>query len=67
MSYKILFAEDEKILGQLVVEGLQKHGLDVKHVSAGTDVLAAYREYKPQLCLLDIMLPGKDGLYRCYV
>jgi Response regulators consisting of a CheY-like receiver domain and a winged-helix DNA-binding domain len=65
MQYRILFAEDEQILGALVKEALQKHGYDVLLVTNGSDVLAAYHKHRPQLCLLDIMLPGKDGYEAC--
>lgn len=61
MKYRILFAEDEKILGTLVKESLEKHDYDVMHITAGSDVLQAYRDFAPHLCLLDIMMPGKDG------
>lgn len=61
MKHRILFAEDEKILGQLVTEALRKEGFDVHHVSNGSQIQLAYREYRPHLCLLDVMLPGKDG------
>jgi DNA-binding response OmpR family regulator len=53
--------EDEKILGSLVVELIHKRGHEVKLVTNGGDALQAYRQFKPHLCLLDIMLPGKDG------
>lgn len=53
--------EDERILGQLVKESLAKLNFEVMQVTNGSDALQAYRELKPHLCLLDIMLPGKDG------
>ncbi|MBZ0100471.1 MAG: response regulator transcription factor [Taibaiella sp.] len=61
MRYKILFVEDESILGQLVAEALVKKGYEVKHISNGAEGLKAYRIFQPHLCLFDIMLPGKDG------
>jgi DNA-binding response OmpR family regulator len=61
MTYKILYVEDEKILGQLVTESLRKGNYEVMQVSNGAHALSAYREFKPHVCLLDIMLPGKDG------
>lgn len=61
MKYRILYVEDELILGQLVMEALQKLNYEVRQVTNGTDALKAYREQQPHLCLLDIMLPGKDG------
>ncbi len=61
MKHRILYVEDEKILGQLVTEALEKHGYQVQQVKNGIDALSAYRSFGPHLCLLDIMLPGKDG------
>lgn len=61
MKFRILYIEDEKILGQLVCEALQKQGYDVLQIANGAAGLQAYRNYKPHLCLLDVMLPGKDG------
>lgn len=61
MRYKILFAEDELILGKLVKESLEKAEYDVKLVTNGLEVLQAYRDEKPHICLLDIMLPGRNG------
>lgn len=61
MSYRILYIEDEAILGKLVCETLQKQGYEVKQITNGTQALQAYKQYGPHLCLLDIMLPGKDG------
>lgn len=61
MKYRILYIEDEHILGTLVTEGLKKLGYDIEQRTSGNDALHYYRKFKPHLCLLDIMLPGKDG------
>lgn len=61
MAYKILFIEDEKILGNLVKEGLEKEGLETLHLTNGSTAIQSFRDYAPHLCLLDIMLPDKDG------
>lgn len=61
MRYKILFVEDEAILGRLVFDGLVKAGFDVELVKNGIDALPVFRDFTPHLCLLDIMLPGKSG------
>ena len=61
MKHRILYVEDEQILGQLVKESLEKLGFEVLQIKNGFDALKAYRDFKPHLCLLDIMLPGKDG------
>lgn len=61
MQFRILYVEDEKILGQLVTESLQKLNYDIKQVTNGAMALQEYRRFQPHLCLLDVMLPGKDG------
>lgn len=61
MDYRILYVEDEQILGQLVTEFLTKLGYQVTLVNNGYDALPAFKKTAPHLCLLDIMLPGKDG------
>lgn len=61
MSYRILYVEDEKILGNLVAEILEKAGYEVMLIANGDTAHQAFRKFKPHLCLLDIMLPGKDG------
>jgi len=59
---RILFAEDEPFLGQLVKEALEnKKDLTVTWITDGAAVLPAFSDIKPQLCILDVMLPGKDG------
>ena len=60
-KHKILFVEDEMILGHLVRDGLIKAGFDVMLINNGVDAAPAFREFAPHLCLLDIMLPGKSG------
>lgn len=61
MKHRILYIEDEHILGRLVTESLTKKGYQALQVTNGADALYHYRKYEPHLCLLDIMLPGKDG------
>lgn len=61
MKHRILYAEDEPVLGQQVTEALQQHGFDTIRVSNGSDITPAFKKHQPHLCLLDIMLPGIDG------
>lgn len=61
MKYRILYIEDEHILGKLVTESLAGQGYQVLQVTNGSDALHHYRQFSPHLCLLDVMLPGKDG------
>ncbi|GAB4332174.1 MAG: response regulator transcription factor [Flammeovirgaceae bacterium] len=58
---KILYVEDEPFLGRIVKESLESRQFEVKMVSDGEDVLPAFTDYKPDICILDVMLPNKDG------
>jgi len=58
---KILMVEDELALGQIVADSLKTRGFDVFYVAEGTKVLSAFVNFKPDIILLDIMLPGLDG------
>ncbi|MBV8659877.1 MAG: response regulator [Burkholderiales bacterium] len=58
----VLVVEDEPKLGQLLVDYLQAGGYIAHLIHEGTEVVEWVRANKPSLILLDIMLPGKDGL-----
>ena len=61
MSTKILYIEDELFLGKIVKESLEIRGFEVIMESNGARAAELYRQSKPDVCVLDIMLPGKDG------
>jgi len=61
LKTKILIAEDDTSIRQFLHILLSREGYDVKVVGDGTEVSAEYRNYKPDLLLLDIMMPGMDG------
>jgi DNA-binding response OmpR family regulator len=61
MSIKILYVEDELSLGKIVKESLQSRGFDVVMESDGAKVLALFKQLAPAVCVLDVMLPNKDG------
>ena len=61
MNITILYVEDEQFLGKIVKESLQTRGFDVFMESDGAKVLAMFRKVQPDVCVLDIMLPNKDG------
>lgn len=61
MKTKILYAEDEPFLAQIVQESLQSRQYEVRLVNNGQDAQAAFAAFKPHICVLDIMLPGKNG------
>jgi two-component system response regulator BaeR len=58
----VLVVEDEPKLASLVVDYLHASGFETQHVADGRDVLAAIVERKPDIVLLDLMLPGRSGL-----
>ncbi len=58
---KILLAEDEPALGQIVKESLETKGFNVFLCKDGNDALELYYQEKPQLLVLDVMMPKKDG------
>jgi DNA-binding response OmpR family regulator len=61
MSYKVLYVEDEPFLARIVSDGLKSSGYTVKLVADGSLAMEEYRTMQPDLCILDIMLPSKDG------
>ncbi len=58
----IYYVEDDTNIRELVVYTLEKSGLPAQGFSNGEDFYKALREQLPDLVLLDIMLPGEDGL-----
>jgi len=61
----ILIVEDEPKLASLVTDYLQAAHFETEHIADGREALAAIRAKKPELVLLDLMLPGRDGLEVC--
>jgi two-component system phosphate regulon response regulator PhoB len=62
---KILVVEDEEDILELIKYNLTKEGYQVTAVSSGELAIEAARRVVPDLILLDIMLPGMDGLEVC--
>lgn len=65
MSRKVLVVEDEEKLARLLVDYLQQSGFVTLIIADGAEVVALVRQQAPDLILLDIMLPGRDGLEIC--
>jgi two-component system alkaline phosphatase synthesis response regulator PhoP len=59
---KILVVDDEPSISKVVVSYLRKEGYEVYSAADGPGGLKAARTYRPDLIVLDIMLPGMDGL-----
>ncbi len=58
---KILFVEDDDALAGVYIVRLQAEGFDVRRVANGEEALAAATEYRPDLVLLDVMMPKVSG------
>jgi DNA-binding response OmpR family regulator len=58
---KILVAEDDAFLSTLLKNRLAREGFDVLTVGHGDEVIPLIKKEKPDLLLLDIILPGKVG------
>lgn len=58
---KILYIEDEPFLGKVVKESLESRRFEVRMLTDGVGALDLFRSFSPDICILDIMLPTKDG------
>lgn len=62
MSTRILLVEDEPALARGLSDNFRDEGYDVQLVARGDQVLGAIRDVRPDLVVLDVMLPGRSGL-----
>lgn len=60
-QYKILLVEDDEALAQVYTSRLQLEGFEVRHVANGEDALSSAVDFKPDLILLDAMMPKITG------
>ncbi len=65
VTKKILIVEDESDLVKLLKYNLEKEGFRVNYATDGTVALSEVRRDTPDLVILDLMLPGLDGLEVC--
>lgn len=65
MAHKILVIDDDNALREMVGIVLESEGFDVSYHDAGSGALDAFKASTPDLVLLDVMLPGKDGIEVC--
>ncbi len=62
---KILIVDDDNNIAELISLYLIKECYDTKIVNDGTEALLAFEQYRPNMILLDLMLPGIDGYQVC--
>ncbi|WP_019243370.1 MULTISPECIES: response regulator YycF [Bacillus] len=65
MEKKILVIDDEKPIADIIEFNLKKEGFEVHCAYDGNEALLKVEEIHPDLILLDIMLPGRDGMEVC--
>src|ERR1700719_4285591 len=65
MPRKALIVDDEPDTGHLLSENLRRWGFETVVLDEGDRVTAWVHEHQPDLVLLDLMLPGKDGYDIC--
>ncbi len=65
MNEKILIVEDEAKLANLLADYLRASGFESVLLANGTEVVPWVREHKPDMILLDLMLPGRNGMDIC--
>jgi two-component system response regulator MtrA len=62
---RVLVVDDDASLAEMLTIVLRQEGFDGRVVTRGDLAMDAFREYRPDVVLLDLMLPGKDGNEVC--
>jgi two-component system response regulator MtrA len=65
MRGRVLVVDDDTALAEMLGIVLRGEGFDAVFCADGSDALEAFRASRPDLVLLDLMLPGKDGIEVC--
>ncbi|MBM7634494.1 response regulator YycF [Geomicrobium sediminis] len=65
MNEKILVVDDEKPIADILEFSLKKEGFEVEVAYDGDEALQKVHDFQPELILLDIMLPNRDGMEVC--
>ena len=65
MKGRVLIVDDDIALAEMLGIVLRGEGFETTSVADGDRALQAFREFKPDLVLLDLMLPGRDGIDVC--
>ena len=62
LAPRLLVVDDERPIREMLELGLQSRGFDVRSVADGQAAIPLVREWKPEIILLDVMMPKIDGL-----
>lgn len=61
MNKKVLIIEDDKLLREMMFRKLEKEGFEVFSVMDGSEAVIKIKDIKPDIVLLDLILPGSNG------
>lgn len=64
-THEVLIIDDEVKPAQVLAEYLQREGFRTKHLLEGSDAASYVRQHAPAVLILDLMLPGLDGIDVC--
>lgn len=64
---RVLIADDDRAIRESLATALELNGYQVTACADGVEALAAFREDRPDVLVLDVMMPGVDGLGVCRV
>ncbi|MXG89607.1 MtrAB system response regulator MtrA [Nocardioides flavescens] len=62
---RVLVVDDDASLAEMLTIVLRQEGFDGRVVTRGDQAIEAFHDYRPDVVLLDLMLPGKDGIDVC--
>jgi two-component system response regulator MtrA len=62
---RVLVVDDDAALAEMLTIVLRQEGFDSRMCTRGDVAMEEFRDYKPDVVLLDVMLPGKDGIDVC--
>src|SRR5690606_9612300 len=62
---RVLVVDDDASLAEMLTIVLRQEGFDARVCTRGDTAMAEFRDYRPDVVLLDLMLPGKDGIDVC--
>jgi two-component system response regulator MtrA len=62
---RVLVVDDDASLAEMLTIVLRQEGFDARSVTRGDQAMEHFRDYRPDVVLLDLMLPGKDGIDVC--
>ena len=67
MQTRVLIVEDDQTMARVIADNLRFEGYDVLVTGDGNDAITRFRSYQPDLVILDVMLPNRNGFDLCGV